>query len=79
MNITNIDTKHTNLHILGQRLTLDQDNGAKFEHLTGELNTGADGLSRLPMTDKIPPNLISEIYSIDDLNNDTHFDFPLAV
>ena len=54
-NITNIDTKHTNLRILRQRLTLDQDYGAKFEHLAGELNTGADGLSRLQILDDVPP------------------------
>jgi hypothetical protein len=31
------------------------------------------------MTDEIPPNLVSEIYSIDDLSNDTNFDLPLAM
>jgi hypothetical protein len=47
--------------------------------ITGELSTGADGLSHLPMTDNIPPNLVSEIYAINKLNNDTNFDFPLAM
>jgi hypothetical protein len=78
-NLTSIDTKNTNLCILRQRLTLNQDYGAKFEHLAGELNTGADGLSRLQMSDDVPTNLVSEIYAIDDLNSNTNFDFPLAM
>ena len=44
-NITNAETKHTNLRILCQKITLDQDYSATFEHLAGEQNTGADGLS----------------------------------
>jgi hypothetical protein len=40
--LTSIDTKHMNLRILRQRLTLDQDYGAKFKHLAGEFNTGTD-------------------------------------
>jgi hypothetical protein len=31
------------------------------------------------MSDDIPSNLISEIYAIDELNNSTNFDFPLAM
>jgi hypothetical protein len=31
------------------------------------------------MTNDIPSGLISEIYAIDKLNNDTNFDFPLAM
>jgi hypothetical protein len=78
-NITSVDTKHLNLRILRQRLTLDQDYGAKFEHIAGELNTGADGLSRLQMTDNIPTNLVSKIYAIDELDSNRNFDFPLAM
>ena len=43
------------------------------------MNTGADGLSHLQMTDDIPQNLVSEIYSIDKLNCDTNIDFILAM
>eukprot|EP00804_Cyclotella_cryptica_P005306 CCRYP_015788-RA/>CCRYP_015788-RA protein AED:0.17 eAED:0.18 QI:0/0/0/1/1/1/2/0/513 len=78
-NLTNLETKHTNLRVLHQRLTLDQEYGAKFEHLAGELNTGADRLSRLAMTDKIPANCTAEIYAIDELNRDTNYDFPLSM
>ena len=31
------------------------------------------------MTNDIPSNLISMIYAIDELNNDTNFDFPIAI
>ena len=78
-NITNIDTNLVNLCILCQQLTLDQDYGTKFEHLARNLNTGADGLSCLPMTDDLPPSLVSEIYAIDKLNQDTNLDFPLSM
>jgi hypothetical protein len=78
-NLTNLETKHTNLRVLRQRLTLDQEYGAKFEHLAGELNTGADGLSRLPMTDEIPASSNAEIYAIDELNRDANYDFPLSM
>ena len=43
------------------------------------MDTGADGLSRLQMSDDIPSNLVSEIYAIDELNSNTNFDFPLAM
>ena len=78
-NITNAETKHTNLRILCQRITLDQDYSAKFEHFAGELNTRADGLSHLQMTDKVPQNLLQEIYSINELDRDNNVDFPLAM
>ncbi len=78
-NITNAETKHTNLCILCQRLTLNSDNGAKFEHLAGELNTRADRLSPLPMIDDVPPNLTSEIYTINELNDNTNYNLPLAM
>jgi hypothetical protein len=37
-NLTRADTKHLNLCVLRQRLTLDQEYGAKLEHYAGELN-----------------------------------------
>ena len=78
-NITNAETKHANLRILRQRITLDQDYGAKFEHFAGELNTGADGLSRLQMTDDIPPTSLQEIYAINELDRNNNIDFPLTM
>ncbi len=47
MNITRAKTQHANLHILRQIVTLDQTYQAKFEHIAGTSNTGADGLGRL--------------------------------
>jgi len=79
MNITRAETKHTSLHVLRQHITLDQDYGTNFEHIAGEQNTGVDGLSRLAMSDTIPENLITEIYAIDNLNQDINSDFPLSM
>ena len=45
-NITNAKTKHTNLRIFRQPITLDQDYRAKFEHLVRELNSGAQTRSQ---------------------------------
>ena len=78
-NITNAETKHTNLRILRQRITFDQDYGATFIHLAGEQNTGADSLSRLPMNGDVPVKLLNEIYAVDELNSDDNFDFPLSM
>jgi hypothetical protein len=36
MNITQAETKHTNIFVLCQCLTLDQEYGATFEHIAGE-------------------------------------------
>ena len=60
-------------------ITLDQDYAAKFEHLAGELNTGADSLSRLQMEDELPKELLNEIYSIDELDHNENVNFPLAM
>jgi hypothetical protein len=76
MNITRASTKHTNLRVSRQIIKMDQVYGAKFEHLSGELNTGADGLSRLEMRDDVPSELLDEIYAIDELNCDVNPDFP---
>jgi len=50
-----------------------------FEHLAGELNTGADGLSQLAMTDNVPTRLLQEIYSINKLSHNDNFECPLAM
>lgn len=78
-NLTRADTKHLNLRVLRQRLTLDQEYGAKLEHYAGELNTGADGLSRLEMSDEVPQSTLIEVYAINELDPDTNVDFPLAM
>jgi hypothetical protein len=78
-NITNAETKHTNLCVLRQCITLDQDYGAKFEHFARKLNTGADGLSYLEMTNKVPNDVLSEIYAINELDRNINRDFPLAM
>ena len=78
-NITHAKTQHTNLPILDQHITLDQDYGAIFEHLAGELNAGADGLRYLLMLDDSPNNIIHEIYAINELNRNDNINFPLAM
>ena len=47
------ETNSANLRVQRQRITMDQEYGVTFEHLPGVDNTGADGLSRLPMYDTI--------------------------
>ena len=53
-NLSAPTTKHTNLRVLRQRITLDQEFQATFDHLPGEDNTGADRLSPLEMYDEVP-------------------------
>jgi hypothetical protein len=79
MNITRAETNHTNLRILRQRITLDQEYGAKFEHIAGDRNSGADGLSHLEMSNEIPQSLLTEVYAIDELDRDNNPDFPLSM
>lgn len=43
-NITSAKTKHTNLRVLHQCITLDQNYGAIFKHLANQLNFGTNGL-----------------------------------
>ncbi len=50
------------------RLKLDQEYKAKITHIDGDLNTGGDGMSRLMKLLKIPPKIIEEVMSIDNLN-----------
>lgn len=58
---------------------MDQEYGATFEHWAGELNPGADGLSRLEMSKEVPQSTISEVYAIDELDHDINVNFPLAM
>ena len=74
-----METKHTSLHVLHQRITLDQEYGTEFEHIAGERNTGADGLSHLTMSDEVPSSLLMEVYAIDELDRDNNPDFPLSM
>ena len=64
--------------ILRKCITLDQECGAKFEHIA-EHNTRTDGLSRLAMSNDVPQNLITEVYAIDELHRDINTDFPLTI
>ena len=77
--ITRAETKHTNLRVLRQCITLDQDYGAMFEHLAGELNAGTDGLSCLKMLHDGPKVIVNKIYAIDKLDHNANNDFPLAM
>ena len=56
---------------------LDQVYQAKFKHIAGIDNAGADGLSRLHMRESIPDPLLQEIYAIDELDREANTDFPL--
>ena len=58
---------------------INQDYGAIFKHLAGELNTGAHGLSRLEMFDNCPNKIVQEIYAINELDCDENNNFPLAM
>lgn len=66
--ITRAKTQHTNVHVLQQTIVLDQFYQAKFEHIAGTVNIGADGLSWLCMQDLIPEALLKEIYAINELD-----------
>jgi len=52
---------------------------SKFEHITRELNTGADSLSQLAMSKTVPNNIIAEGYAINEHNRDSDTDVPLAM
>ena len=72
MNITRAKMQHANLCILQHIVAIDQLYQAKFEHIAGTDNAGADGLSRLHMQDLIPNPLLQEIYAIDELDQEAN-------
>ena len=78
-NITNAATQHKNLRVQRQLIELDQEYGAKFEHLPGEENVGGDALSRLEMLDDVPERAKSEVYAINELDGDANHDCPISM
>jgi len=78
-NITNAETKHTNLHVLRRHIMLDQDYDTMFERFAGELNTGANGLRHLEMTDGVQNDVLLEFYVNDKLDHNINERFPLAM
>ena len=89
MNLAYENARHTNGRVHRQRLEMDQTYKAKIFHIAGELNTGADGLSRLPMFDEtpalsqlpafeeIPMKTREQVFAIDNLNPENSDHFPM--
>lgn len=79
LNLTHDDTVHANLREQRTRIFLDSEFAPLFVHIAGEENTGADGLSRLPMSDDddTPEIAMDHIFAISHINRDTNEDFPL--
>jgi hypothetical protein len=65
--------------VLQQRIEIDQEYGATFEHLAGVLNVRADGLSRHNATSKTPVRLIEEVYAVDQLDRNENKDFTIVM
>ena len=65
MNLMYDDARHVNGRVLRQRIALDQEYNAKIVHIAGPENTGADGLSRLPMFDETPA--LSQLTQLDEV------------
>ena len=53
-NLTHDDTQHVNLQEQRARIFLDAEFAPTFFHISGVDNTGANGLSRLPMAEETP-------------------------
>ena len=78
-NLTFDEVKHASLRVLRQRIEIDQEYGATFEHLAGDLNVGADGLSRHDATSTTPIRIVEEVYAVDELDRNENEDFPIAM
>ncbi len=77
-NLTHSDTKHTSQRVLRQRISIDQVYQAKLEYYEGSLNEGADGLSRLPITESSKTQAQEELYLLETMTNRTFNEmFPL--
>ncbi len=76
-NLTHDTTSHTSQRVLRQRLAIDQDYHAKLVYYEGELNTGADGLSRLPFEKSNSKPTIQQLYALESSNPDENEIFPL--
>ena len=75
-NLTHKQTQHANLLKQRAQIFLDAEYQPKFIHVKGTDNTGADGLSRLPMMDNVPQASMQSLMSLNNLDpwND---DFPI--
>ena len=76
-NLTHDDTQHVNLREQRARIFLDVEFAPTFHHISGIDNTGADGLSRLPMTEETPIRAVQTIFAISTLDRDDNAEFPL--
>jgi hypothetical protein len=78
-NLTFDGVTHTSLQVLWQRIEIDQEYGATFKHLAGDLNVGADGLSRHNATSKTPVRIMEKVYAVGEVDRDGNEDFPIAM
>ena len=76
-NLVYDEARHGSMRVLRTCLLLDEEYGAKFVHIAGKANTGADGLSRLPMFDTTPANSKEHIFAISNLDRDINHLFPI--
>jgi len=67
-NLTHDQTQHANLREQRAQFFLDAEYQPKFIHVKGTDNTGADGLSQLPMDDEVPPASMQSLMAIDNLD-----------
>ncbi|KAL7463900.1 hypothetical protein ACHAXS_004253 [Conticribra weissflogii] len=76
-NLTHDTTSHSSQRVLRQRLAIDQEYHAKLVYYEGDLNTGADGLSRLPFEKANSKPTVQELYALESNNPDGNEMFPL--
>ena len=62
------DTKHTNQRVLGQRMAIDQEYGAKLEYFAGEVNTGTDRLLGLPFDESMTLKAFNSLFLLESSN-----------
>ena len=58
------DQADKNVRITRQIFELDNETGVKFEHLSGVLNTGTEGLSRHEILDEIPGGTLEQLCEV---------------
>ncbi len=76
-NLTHNDTQHVNLREQRARIFLDAEFAPTFHHISGVDNTGADGLSRLPMAEETPIHVAQTLFAISTLDRDDNAEFEL--
>ncbi len=76
-NLTQNTTSHSSQQVLRQRLAIDQEYHAKLVYYEGNLNTGADCLSRLPFEKANSKPTLHELYALESNNPDGNEIFPL--